>query len=99
MGSRPLRSLGTGPKTRPQLRLYGLRRPNRHHRSQASLPETPDELFEVARQLDVPEGEFLLGPAAAETRLKELLVRSRLADCAILPFATHGALSGQLKAR
>jgi hypothetical protein len=71
------RSLGTRPKTRAQLGsvFRGDIVDNKRVRSQAPLPETPDELCEVARQLDVPEGEFLLGSDATETRLKDLIVR------------------------
>jgi CHAT domain-containing protein/tetratricopeptide (TPR) repeat protein len=60
------------------------------------LPETADELCEVARRLGVPDSEILLGASATETKLKELSEQGRLADYAILHFATHGALSGQV---
>jgi CHAT domain-containing protein/tetratricopeptide (TPR) repeat protein len=66
-------------------------------RYQAPLPETADELCEVARRLDVPASEILLGADATESRLKELSVQGRLADYAILHFATHGALTGQVQ--
>jgi CHAT domain-containing protein len=61
------------------------------------LPDTADELCEVGRRLGVPESEILLGAGATETRLKELSEQGRLADYAILHFATHGALTGQVQ--
>jgi len=61
------------------------------------LPETADELCEVARRLGVPESEILLGADATETRLKQLSEQGQLADYAILHFATHGALTGQVQ--
>jgi len=61
------------------------------------LPETADELCEVGRRLRVPENESLLGSRATETVLKDLSESGRLADYAILHFATHGALTGQMQ--
>jgi CHAT domain-containing protein/tetratricopeptide (TPR) repeat protein len=66
-------------------------------RYQAPLPETADELCEVARRLGVPDSDILLGADATEARLKELSEEGRLADYAILHFATHGVLSGQVE--
>jgi CHAT domain-containing protein/tetratricopeptide (TPR) repeat protein len=66
-------------------------------RQSGPLPETADELCAVARQLGVPESEILLGANATEARLKDLSVQGRLADYAIVHFATHGALSGQVE--
>jgi CHAT domain-containing protein len=66
-------------------------------RYQVALPETADELCEVARRLGVPDSEILLGASATEVRLKDLSEQSRLADYAILHFATHGALTGQVQ--
>jgi len=66
-------------------------------RYQAPLPETADELCGVARRLGVPDSEILLGADATEARVKDLSEQSRLADYAILHFATHGALSGQVQ--
>jgi CHAT domain-containing protein len=63
----------------------------------APLPETADELCEVGRRLGVPESEILLGSRATETALKDLSDSGRLADYAILHFATHGALAGQVQ--
>jgi CHAT domain-containing protein/tetratricopeptide (TPR) repeat protein len=61
------------------------------------LPDTADELCEVARRLGVPESEVLLGTSATETRLKQLSEQGQLANYAILHFATHGALTGQVE--
>ena len=61
------------------------------------LPETADELCEVGRRLGVPESEILLGTRATETALKDLSEKERLTDYAILHFATHGALTGQVQ--
>jgi CHAT domain-containing protein len=67
-----------------------------HVRHLAPLPETADELCEVGRRLGAPETEILLGDRASEGALKELSEQGRLADYAILHFATHGALTGQV---
>ncbi len=61
------------------------------------LPETADELCEVSRRLAVPASEVLLGAQATEGALKDLSQQGRLADYAILHFATHGALTGQVQ--
>jgi CHAT domain-containing protein/tetratricopeptide (TPR) repeat protein len=66
-------------------------------RYQVALPEAADELCAVARRLGVPDSEILLGANATEARLKDLSDQGRLADYAIVHFATHGALSGQVQ--
>jgi CHAT domain-containing protein len=66
-------------------------------RAWTPLPETADELCAVGRRLGVPESEILLGARATETTLKGLSEQGRLADYAILHFATHGALTGQVQ--
>jgi CHAT domain-containing protein len=66
-------------------------------RLQEPLPESADELCEVARRLGVPESDILLGSDATETRLKDLSDQGRLAEYAIVHFATHGTLSGQVQ--
>jgi CHAT domain-containing protein len=65
-------------------------------RQQTPLPETADELCEVAEQLGAPEGAVLLGELATETRIKDLSESGQLDNYSILHFATHGALSGQV---
>lgn len=61
------------------------------------LPETADELCDVGRRLAAPQRDILLGAQATESGLKTLSESGRLADYRILHFATHGALSGELK--
>src|SRR5204863_2554552 len=68
-----------------------------HVRELTPLPETADELCEVGRRLGVPESEILLGGRATEAAIKSLSEDGRLADYAILHFATHGALAGQVQ--
>ena len=66
-------------------------------RQVSPLPETADELCEVGHRLGVADGEILLGDRATEAALKDLSDSGRLADYAILHFATHGALTGQVQ--
>jgi CHAT domain-containing protein len=66
-------------------------------RNLTPLPETADELCNVGRRLGVPESEILLGSRATETMLKDLSDSGRLANYAIVHFATHGALTGQVQ--
>jgi len=66
-------------------------------RQQTPLPETADELCQIARGLGVPESEILLGSQATETTVKDISEKGRLADYRIVHFATHGALAGELK--
>ncbi len=61
------------------------------------LPETADELCGVGQRFAAPEDDILLGGRATEAGLKALSETGRLADYRILHFATHGALSGELK--
>ena len=68
-----------------------------HVRQFSPLPETADELCDIARRLGVPESEILLGASATETGLKDLSEQGRLADYAVVHFATHGALAGQVQ--
>lgn len=57
-------------------------------RSWAPLPETADELYDVAHDLGVdPTTHRYLGAMATETRIKHGKYR-------IVPFATHGAVAG-----
>jgi CHAT domain-containing protein len=65
-------------------------------RRQVPLPETAEEVCAVARQLGEARSMVLLGGFATETRLKELSESGQLADFAIIHFATHGLLSGEL---
>jgi CHAT domain-containing protein len=61
-----------------------------------ALPETTDELCEVARRLDVPESEIWLGERATESNIKEMSQQGHLASYSIVHFATHGLISGNL---
>ncbi len=57
------------------------------------LPDTADELNAVAKDLGVPASDIHLGSDASETTLK----RTALADYAIVYFATHGLVAGDVK--
>jgi CHAT domain-containing protein len=64
---------------------------------QAPLPETADELCEVANDLGAdPTTHVFIGASATEAKVKELSVDGTLAKHRIVHFATHGALAGQL---
>jgi CHAT domain-containing protein len=58
-----------------------------------ALPETADELRAIAKMLDAPADDLLLGPRATMTALRRMpLDRYRIID-----FATHGLLSGDVE--
>jgi CHAT domain-containing protein len=59
----------------------------------APLPDTADELHAVARDLGASLFDIHLGADASETTLK----RAPLADYAIVYFATHGLVAGDVK--
>jgi CHAT domain-containing protein/tetratricopeptide (TPR) repeat protein len=66
-------------------------------RTWAPLPETADELCDVAHDLGVnPASHLYLGAAATETKLKQLSEDGSLATHKIVHFATHGAVAGEL---
>jgi CHAT domain-containing protein/tetratricopeptide (TPR) repeat protein len=66
-------------------------------RSWAPLPETADELCDVAHDLAVdPETHLYLGAMATEARIKHLSEDGSLAHYQIVHFATHGAVAGQV---
>src|SRR5262249_45556653 len=66
-------------------------------RSWAPLPETADELCEVARELQVdPATHVYLGEHATESEIKQLSSNGALARYRIVHFATHGIVAGQL---
>jgi CHAT domain-containing protein/tetratricopeptide (TPR) repeat protein len=66
-------------------------------RTWAPLPETADELCDVARDLGIdPKTHLYLGAAATETKIKQLSKDGTLAKYRIIHFATHGAVAGQL---
>jgi CHAT domain-containing protein len=65
-------------------------------RSQAPLPETADELCDVALDLGVdPSTHLYIGAKATETQIKRLSAEGVLARYNIVHFATHGAIAGQ----
>jgi CHAT domain-containing protein/tetratricopeptide (TPR) repeat protein len=66
-------------------------------RALAPLPETADELCEVARGLKLAPDDIVLGAKATETTIKALSADSRLAGYRVVHFATHGVLAGQVE--
>jgi TPR repeat protein/CHAT domain-containing protein len=66
-------------------------------RRQMPLPETVDELCDVAHNLGVyPAAHVYIGAEATETQVKKLSDDGTLAKHRIVHFATHGVLAGQL---
>jgi CHAT domain-containing protein len=66
-------------------------------RTWAPLPETADEVCDVAHDLGVdPATHVYLGAAATETRIKQLSESGALAKHKIVHFATHGAVAGEI---
>lgn len=57
------------------------------------LPDTADELNSVAKDIGAAASDIHLGSDASETTLK----RTRLSDYAIVYFATHGLVAGDVK--
>jgi CHAT domain-containing protein/tetratricopeptide (TPR) repeat protein len=69
-------------------------------RRQMPLPETADELCEVAADLGVePMSHVFLGATATESTVKRLSANGTLAKYKIVHFATHAALAGQLSSK
>jgi CHAT domain-containing protein len=61
------------------------------------LPETADELCDVAHDLGVdPTTHLYLGATATETKVNQLSEEGSLAKYKIVHFATHGAVAGQV---
>lgn len=69
----------------------------KHLRIQTPLPETADELCEVARSVGGSVANVRIGARATEAEVKRLSSSGELAKYRILHFATHGTLAGQLK--
>ena len=67
-----------------------------HLRMQVPLPETADEVCEVARSIGANVSDMHIGARATETEVKRLSETGDLANYRILHFATHGLLAGQL---
>ncbi len=64
--------------------------------AQTPLPETADELCEVARSLKADPADIFLGARATEAAFKDLDRSGRLASYRVIHFATHGLVSGDL---
>jgi CHAT domain-containing protein len=67
-----------------------------HLRMQTPLPETADEVCEVARSIGADVSDIRIGARATETEIKRLSAAGDLARYRILHFATHGVLAGEL---
>ena len=65
-------------------------------KAQIALPETADELCEVAKSLKASPEDIFLGERATETAFKSLDKAGRLANYRVIHFATHGLVSGDL---
>jgi CHAT domain-containing protein/tetratricopeptide (TPR) repeat protein len=60
------------------------------------LPETADELCDVAKRVGGTEADILLGTGASEYEIKRLSEAGTLRSYRIIHFATHGALAGEI---
>ncbi|MEO1608271.1 MAG: CHAT domain-containing tetratricopeptide repeat protein [Pseudomonadota bacterium] len=67
-------------------------------RRQTPLPETANELCEVADDAGAAPEDVYLGARATEASLKQLSADGDLARYRVLHFATHGALAGEITA-
>jgi CHAT domain-containing protein/tetratricopeptide (TPR) repeat protein len=69
-----------------------------HLKALAPLPETTDELCEVAQDVKADlSRDIRLGSRATEREVKRLSASGELAKYRMIHFATHGALAGELK--
>jgi CHAT domain-containing protein len=88
-----LRGIGRSPSPLPQSAgLASLA----HLRLQTPLPETADEVCDVARSLGADVSDMRIGARATETEIKRLSAEGELEKYRIVHFATHGLLAGQL---
>ncbi|HYM73849.1 MAG TPA: CHAT domain-containing tetratricopeptide repeat protein [Stellaceae bacterium] len=62
-----------------------------------ALPETADELCAIAKDLGVGDDDVLLGARATKRAVLELSESGRLDAFAVVHFATHGLVSGELQ--
>lgn len=67
-----------------------------HLKAQSPLPETAQELCDVADALNVAHADIHLGMRASEREIKRASASGALAKYKIVHFATHGTLAGQL---
>ena len=65
-------------------------------RRASPLPETADELCDVAKAMGAAEADILLGARAREGEIKRLSDKGALRKYRIVHFATHGALAGEV---
>jgi predicted small secreted protein len=66
-------------------------------RNLAPLPETTDEVCAVSRRLGGDEArDLLIGAGASEAAIKARSASGELADYAVVHFATHGLVSGEI---
>lgn len=84
------RSLGADLRLRARLDVAELRR-------QSPLPETADEVCEVARTLKADPGEIRIGARATEREIKALSASGQLAQYQVVHFATHGTVGGEIE--
>jgi CHAT domain-containing protein len=92
-----LASLSDRSATRARLRSNGGLVDVSVVRMWAPLPETADELCDVAQKLSVdPALHLHIGAKATETEIKRLSNSGILARYRIVHFATHGAIAGDL---
>jgi CHAT domain-containing protein len=64
-------------------------------RRQSPLPETADELCDVARSVGAKPDDVYLGARATERAIKALSADGMLSQARVLHFATHGLLAGE----
>jgi CHAT domain-containing protein/Tfp pilus assembly protein PilF len=67
--------------------------PARLGQALGQLPDTADEIRDVAKRLGASDGDIFLGRAASEAQVKSL----RLSDYRIVYFATHGLVAGDVQ--
>jgi CHAT domain-containing protein len=65
-------------------------------RNATPLPETADELCDVAKAVGAGEDDIFLGARASEREIKRLSKADALRGYRIVHFATHGALAGDV---
>ena len=65
-------------------------------RMASPLPETAEELCDVAKAIGADEADIFLGARASEREIKQLNEADTLRGYRIVHFATHGALAGEI---
>jgi CHAT domain-containing protein len=65
-------------------------------RMASPLPETAEELCDVAKAIGAEEADIFLGARASEREIKQLNEAGTLRGYRIVHFATHGALAGEI---